>query len=64
MPRYELTIEYDARRSPLQIQANGPSVQGELARAIEALSGVHFVPRGAGRRTLACTRAGRWRIST
>jgi tRNA pseudouridine38-40 synthase len=50
MPRYRLTIEYDGTPfAGWQIQANGPSIQGELARAIEALSGVHVVPRGAGR---------------
>ena len=50
MPRYKLIIEYDGTPfAGWQIQANGPSVQGELARAIEALSGVSVVPRGAGR---------------
>ncbi len=50
MPRYKLTIEYDGTPyAGWQIQANGPSVQAELARAIEGLSGVHVVPRGAGR---------------
>jgi tRNA pseudouridine38-40 synthase len=50
MPRYKLIIEYDGTPfAGWQIQANGPSVQGELARAIEALSGAHVVPRGAGR---------------
>jgi tRNA pseudouridine38-40 synthase len=50
MPRYKLTLEYDG--SPFagwQIQVNGASVQGELARAIEALSGERAVPQGAGR---------------
>ncbi len=50
MPRYKITIEYDG--TPFvgwQIQANGRSIQGELARAIEALSGSRVVPRGAGR---------------
>jgi len=50
MPRYKLTIEYDGTPfAGWQIQANGPSIQGELARAIEALSGTRVVPRGAGR---------------
>ena len=50
MPRYKLTIEYDGTPfAGWQIQANGPSIQGELARAIEALSGIRVVPRGAGR---------------
>ncbi len=50
MPRYKLTIEYDGTPfAGWQIQANGPSIQGELARAIEGLSGVRTVPRGAGR---------------
>jgi tRNA pseudouridine38-40 synthase len=50
MPRYKITIEYDGTPfSGWQIQANGPSVQAELARAIEGFSGQHLVPRGAGR---------------
>ncbi|HWJ20260.1 MAG TPA: tRNA pseudouridine(38-40) synthase TruA [Geobacterales bacterium] len=50
MPRYKVTIEYDGTPfSGWQIQANGPSVQGELARAIEGLTGQHIIPRGAGR---------------
>ncbi len=50
MPRYKLIIEYDGTPfAGWQIQANGPSIQGELARAIEALSGVRVVPGGAGR---------------
>jgi tRNA pseudouridine38-40 synthase len=50
MPRYKITIEYDGTPfAGWQIQATGPSIQGELARAIEGLSGVHVVPRGAGR---------------
>lgn len=50
MPRYKITIEYDGTPyAGWQIQANGPSVQGELARAIAGLSGVRVVPRGAGR---------------
>ena len=50
MPRYKITIEYDGTPfSGWQIQANGPSVQAELARAIEGLTGQHIVPRGAGR---------------
>jgi tRNA pseudouridine38-40 synthase len=50
MPRYKITVEYDGTPfSGWQIQANGPSVQAELARAIEGLSGERAVPRGAGR---------------
>jgi tRNA pseudouridine38-40 synthase len=50
MPRYKITIEYDGTPfSGWQIQANGPSVQAELARAIEGLTGQHVIPRGAGR---------------
>jgi tRNA pseudouridine38-40 synthase len=50
MPRFKLIIEYDGTPfSGWQIQANARSVQAELARAIESLSGEHAVPRGAGR---------------
>ena len=50
MPRYKITIEYDGTPfSGWQIQANGPSVQAELARAIEGLTGQPVIPRGAGR---------------
>ncbi len=50
MPRYKITIEYDGTLfSGWQIQANGPSVQDELARAIEGLTGQYIIPRGAGR---------------
>jgi tRNA pseudouridine38-40 synthase len=50
MPRYKLTIEYDGTPfAGWQIQANGPSIQGELARAIEGLTGAYVIPRGAGR---------------
>ncbi len=50
MPRYKITIEYDG--TPFvgwQIQANGLSVQAELARAIKGLTGQYIVPGGAGR---------------
>jgi tRNA pseudouridine38-40 synthase len=50
MPRYKLIIEYDG--TPFigwQMQDNGRSVQGALARAIKAFSGEDVVPRGAGR---------------
>lgn len=50
MPRYKLTLEYDG--TPFvgwQMQENGPSVQGRLAKAIKAFSGEDSVPRGAGR---------------
>jgi tRNA pseudouridine38-40 synthase len=50
MPRYKIVIEYDGTPfSGWQIQANGPSIQGELARAMEGFSGCREVPRGAGR---------------
>jgi tRNA pseudouridine38-40 synthase len=50
MSRYKITIEYDGTPfSGWQIQANGPSVQEELARAIEGLTGQRIIPRGAGR---------------
>jgi tRNA pseudouridine38-40 synthase len=50
MPRYKIIVEYDGTPfSGWQIQANGPSIQGELARAIEGFSGCREVPRGAGR---------------
>jgi len=50
MHRYKLILEYDG--TPFvgwQMQENGPSVQGALARAIETFSGEVVVPRGAGR---------------
>lgn len=50
MPRYKLTIEYDG--TPFvgwQVQADGRSVQGELAAAIERFCGERVVVRGAGR---------------
>jgi len=50
MSRFKLTIEYDGR--PFvgwQVQKNGVSVQGQLHKAVVALSGVDFVPFGAGR---------------
>lgn len=50
MPRYKITIEYDG--SPFvgwQVQDNGPSVQGEIARAIEDFCGEDVMPGGAGR---------------
>ncbi|MEM7775614.1 MAG: tRNA pseudouridine(38-40) synthase TruA [Pseudomonadota bacterium] len=50
MPRYRIDIEYDG--TPFvgwQIQANGRSVQGQLASAIARFSGEELVPRGAGR---------------
>jgi tRNA pseudouridine38-40 synthase len=50
MPRYKIIIEYDGTPfSGWQIQANGPSIQGELARAILGFCGEGVVPRGAGR---------------
>jgi tRNA pseudouridine38-40 synthase len=50
MPRFKLIIEYDG--TPFvgwQVQTNGPSVQGELARAIEGFCGERVIPAGAGR---------------
>ena len=50
MPRYKLTIEYDG--TPFvgwQVQADGRSVQGELAAAIARFCGENVVVRGAGR---------------
>jgi tRNA pseudouridine38-40 synthase len=50
MPRYKLTIEYDgAPFSGLQIQENGPSVQGALETAVKAICGEHVRVHGAGR---------------
>jgi tRNA pseudouridine38-40 synthase len=50
MPRYKITIEYDGTPfSGWQMQANGPSVQAELARAIMGFTGEDVIPRGAGR---------------
>ncbi len=50
MPRYKLTVEYDGTPfAGWQRQANGPSVQGELERAAQALVGVPVAVRGAGR---------------
>jgi tRNA pseudouridine38-40 synthase len=50
MTRFRLTIEYDG--TPFvgwQRQANGTSIQGELERAILALTGETVVVHGAGR---------------
>lgn len=50
MHRYRLTIEYDGR--PFvgwQVQDNGPSVQGALVAAIEAMTGERVKVQGAGR---------------
>ncbi|MGE0630625.1 MAG: tRNA pseudouridine(38-40) synthase TruA [Hyphomicrobiaceae bacterium] len=50
MPRYRATLEYDG--TPFvgwQIQAEGRSVQGELAAAIARFSGADVDVRGAGR---------------
>jgi len=50
MPRYKLTIEYDG--TPFvgcQIQADGRSVQGELAAAVTRFCGEQVTVRGAGR---------------
>jgi tRNA pseudouridine38-40 synthase len=50
MPRYKLTLEYDG--TPFvgwQLQENGMSVQGRLAKAVKDFSGEDAIPRGAGR---------------
>lgn len=50
MPRYKITIEYDG--TPFvgwQVQDNGPSVQGEIARAIKSFAQEECIPGGAGR---------------
>ena len=50
MPRYRLDIEYDG--TPFlgwQIQADGATVQGRIAEAIQAFCGETVVPNGAGR---------------
>jgi tRNA pseudouridine38-40 synthase len=50
MPRYKVIVEYDGTPfAGWQIQANGPSIQAGLARAIFGLSGCEVTPRGAGR---------------
>lgn len=50
MPRYKLTIEYDGTTFVgWQIQAEGRSLQGELAAAIARFCGEQVVVRGAGR---------------
>jgi tRNA pseudouridine38-40 synthase len=48
--RYKLTIEYDGTSfAGWQMQANAPSVQGELRRAIRGFCGEEVIPGGAGR---------------
>ncbi|UDL95944.1 tRNA pseudouridine(38-40) synthase TruA [Lichenihabitans sp. PAMC28606] len=50
MPRFKLTVEYDGTAFVgWQRQANGPSIQGEIERAAEALSGAPVMVKGAGR---------------
>jgi tRNA pseudouridine38-40 synthase len=50
MARYRLTIEYDGGPfCGFQMQANGPSVQAALARAVEAFSGEQATIFAAGR---------------
>ncbi len=50
MPRYKIIIEYEGTPfAGWQIEANGASIQGELARAILGFCGETVVPRGAGR---------------
>ncbi|WP_131195266.1 tRNA pseudouridine(38-40) synthase TruA [Lichenihabitans psoromatis] len=50
MPRFKLTVEYDGSAFVgWQRQANGPSIQGEIERAAEALSGAPVMVKGAGR---------------
>ncbi len=50
MPRYRINVEYDG--GPFcgwQMQANGPSIQGALTRAIKSLSAEEVAVFGAGR---------------
>jgi tRNA pseudouridine(38-40) synthase len=50
MPRYKILIEYDGTPfSGWQYQADAISVQGEIERAIAALTGETVVIQGAGR---------------
>jgi len=50
MPRYKLTIEYDgAGLVGWQRQANGPSIQAAVERALTAITGAEVPIRGAGR---------------
>jgi len=50
MPRYKLTIEYDGTPyAGWQRQADAPTVQGTLERAIFAMSGETVTVHGAGR---------------
>ncbi len=50
MPRYKLTVEYDGRPfCGWQVQENGPSVQGALETAAQALCGEAVKVNGAGR---------------
>ncbi|MBO0345704.1 tRNA pseudouridine(38-40) synthase TruA [Roseibium sp. CAU 1637] len=50
MPRYKLTVEYDGRPfCGWQRQANGPSVQAVIERAIKAFTGEDVTIGGAGR---------------
>jgi tRNA pseudouridine38-40 synthase len=50
MSNYKLTIQYDGSRfNGWQIQANAPSIQGEIKKAIELLVKHEVVLTGAGR---------------
>jgi len=50
MPRYKLTVEYDGRPfCGWQRQANGPSVQGVIERALKSFCGEDITIGGAGR---------------
>ena len=50
MPRYRLTVEYDGGPYVgFQAQTNGPSIQGELERAVRAFCGETIRIQGAGR---------------
>ncbi|CTQ52414.1 tRNA pseudouridine synthase A [Roseibium album] len=50
MPRYKLTVEYDGRPfCGWQRQANGPSAQAVIERAVKGFSGEEVTIGGAGR---------------
>jgi tRNA pseudouridine38-40 synthase len=50
MPRYKLTLEYDGGPfAGWQMQSNGPSIQGALEAAVQAINGEPAMVQGAGR---------------